>query len=209
MKRNKILALILTLAILVMCFTGCGSIMNFDDFAGNAQNDAQQMADDIMNGMESINGFGDIFGTKPSEENAYKVIRVVDGDTFIVDVNGTETKVRLIGVDTPESVATGENAYKNCDEGKEASDFTKSLIEGKIVKLEYDIDKTDDYGRTLAYAYLEDGSMLNKVLLEKGYARLMTIQPNVKYANDFVQIQTNARENQVGFWKDFALWQED
>ena len=51
--------------------------------------------------------------------------------------------------------------------------------------------------------------MLNKVLLEKGYARMMTIQPNVRYVDDFLTIQTQARENKVGFWDGFEFWQED
>ena len=75
--------------------------------------------------------------------------------------------------------------------------------------IEYDVDKDDDYNRKLAYVYLEDGTMLNKLLLEKGYARMMTIQPNVKYVDDFKEIQKTARENKVGFWDGFETWQEE
>jgi micrococcal nuclease len=128
---------------------------------------------------------------------------------MMVDIDGVETKVRLIGVDTPESVATGDNAYKNCEEGKTASNFTNSIVEGKYIYLEYDVDPDDNYGRTLAYVYMEDGQMLNKILLEKGYARMMTIQPNVKYVDYFVAIQREAQANGVGFWSNFEQWQED
>lgn len=216
-KEIKFLAFLVVIAIIVTIATGCGSITNFQDFAGNAQSDAQDMADQIMDQLGKLedaeNKFEDYFGVNGQKpENAvgpYKIIRVVDGDTFMADIDGVETKVRLIGVDTPESVATGDNAYKNCEEGKTASNFTKELIEGKEVYIEYDIDPNDDYGRTLAYVYLSDGSMLNKTLLEKGYARMMTIQPNVKYVDDFIAIQTQARENKVGFWDGFETWQED
>lgn len=120
-----------------------------------------------------------------TELDSYTVKRVVDGDTFVISLNGSDTKVRLIGVDTPESVASDEYLEKtgkeNSEAGKEASDYTKSLIEGETVYLEYDASTEDKYGRLLAYCYLSDGRMLQEILLSEGYANLMTIQPNVKY----------------------------
>lgn len=210
MKHIKFISLILLIAMLATAFTGCGSIMNYDDFSSNAQNDANQMANDMMDALQGIQGFAPSFGSEAPANTSgpYTVVRIVDGDTFIVNIEGTETKVRLIGVDTPESVATGKNEYKNCEEGKEASDFTKNLIEGKQIYIEYDVDPNDDYDRTLAYVYLSDGTMLNKLLLEKGYARLMTIQPNVKYVDEFTKAQTIARENKAGFWDGFDQWEE-
>lgn len=216
-KFSKIFAILLAI-FMVISLTACGSITNFNDFASNAQQDAENMANDIKNELDKWGQMEGEIGdwlngdtTTNAPENAsgpYKVKRVVDGDTFIVDIDGKETKVRLIGVDTPESVATGDNAHKNCEEGKSASNFTKDTIEGKNVYIEYDIDPNDDYGRTLAYVYLQDGRMLNKLLLEMGYARLMTIQPNVKYVDEFTAIQKTARENQIGFWENFDQWQE-
>lgn len=144
-----------------------------------------------------------IISTEESNEsglNLYRVIRVVDGDTIIINKDGAETKVRLIGVDTPESVATGNNAYKNCEEGKIASEFTKGLLDGASVSLEYDVSPQDKYGRDLCYVYLEDGKMLNELLLEKGYARLMTVPPNVKYVDEFTKIQKTSQEMSEGFW---------
>lgn len=136
-------------------------------------------------------------------ENFYMVTGVVDGDTFKVEYEGKIEKVRLIGVDTPESVHS--NKEKNSEYGVEASDYTKSLIEGKQVILEFDVSQKDQYGRLLAYVYLENGEMLNKVLLEKGYAQVATYPPNVKYVEEFKEIQKQARENKVGFWSQNAF----
>lgn len=134
---------------------------------------------------------------------AFTVSYVIDGDTFTID-DGTKT-VRLIGIDTPESKASEEYTAKtgkeNCEEGKIASEFTKDLLKkGTTVYLEYDAATEDAYGRTLAYVYFEDGRMLQDVLLENGMARIMTIQPNSKYADRFLKEQENARENSMGFW---------
>lgn len=129
----------------------------------------------------------------------YDVVRVVDGDTIIVSVEGEEVKVRLIGVDTPESVH--EDETKNTSEGKEASEWTTNLLTGKQVYLEYDVENEDNYGRTLAYVYLDDGkTMVNRLLLENGLAQVMTVQPNSKYADEFYDLQVVAREAGKGFW---------
>lgn len=132
-------------------------------------------------------------------DGVYEVVKVIDGDTIIVDIDGEEVRVRLIGVDTPESVSTDES--KNTAEGKEASEYTTEQLTGKPVYLEYDEGLTDTYGRTLAYVYLEDGkSMFNKKLLEQGYARVMTVEPNTKYAEEFEKLEAAAEEAGAGFW---------
>lgn len=126
------------------------------------------------------------------------VKRVVDGDTFIINIDGKDERVRLIGVDTPESVNPDES--KNTPEGEEASKITKKLVpENTVVWLEYDKDMTDDYGRTLAYIWLTDKFenvtsdnmdkyMLNAKLLKIGTAKPMFISPNLKYEPEFVEI---------------------
>ena len=124
-------------------------------------------------------------GSTTQDAKKYKVIRVVDGDTFVVDYNGTEEKVRLIGIDTPESVHP--DADRNTAAGITASDYTKSLLKGKSVELEFDVQQRDKYGRLLAYAYV-DGYMLNKKLLQDGYAVIATYPPNVKYVDEFKAI---------------------
>ncbi len=131
--------------------------------------------------------------------NEYKVVRVVDGDTFVVDFNGKDEKVRLIGVDTPESVHADKS--KNTKEGVMTSDYTKSKLNGKTVKLEFDVQERDKYGRLLAYVYI-DGEMYNKHLLEIGYAKVATYPPNVKYVEDFTELQKEARENKIGLWAE-------
>ncbi len=97
------------------------------------------------------------------------------------------------------------NASKNVPEGTTASDYTKELLTDKNVYLEYDAGRTDKYDRVLAYVYTEDGVMVNNLLLEEGMAKIMTIQPNVKYVELFKQTQETARENGAGFWADYFL----
>ena len=121
----------------------------------------------------------------------YKVIRVVDGDTFVINYNGKDEKVRLIGVDTPESVHPNEE--KNTEFGNIVSNFSKQMLTGKNVQVEFDVEQRDKYGRLLAYVYV-DGQMYNKLLLQKGYAKLATYPPNVKYVDEFTNIQKRARE---------------
>lgn len=134
---------------------------------------------------------------EPPTAQLYDVVRVVDGDTIIVNVNGVEERIRLIGIDTPESVhpdPTQNNRY-----GTIASDYTKNLLTGKKVSLELDVQERDKYGRLLAYVYL-DGVMVNKTLLQAGMAQVSTYPPNVKYVDDFLALQKTARDNNVGLW---------
>lgn len=127
----------------------------------------------------------------------YDVIRVIDGDTFVVDLDGTEERVRLIGVDAPESVHPDQS--KNVPEGKTASAYMNDLLAGKKIALEFDIQERDKYGRLLAYAYL-DGNMVNLLLLESGNARLATYPPNVKYVDRFRKAQEQAQKEKIGLW---------
>lgn len=112
----------------------------------------------------------------------YEVIRAVDGDTLLIDYEGVNTYVRLIGIDTPESVHPDE--AKNEYAGILASDFTKSIVEGKSVELEFDVEQKDIYDRLLAYVYV-DGIMLNKTLIKEGFAVVKWYPPNIKYNNEF------------------------
>lgn len=112
----------------------------------------------------------------PNLLGPYEVTRVVDGDTLIVRVDGVDTRVRLIGIDTPESVHP--DASENTEEGLVASDYTKSLLpSGSRVYLEMDVEPLDIYDRTLAYVFMEDGRFLNAHLLEVGMAEVMTYPP--------------------------------
>ena len=129
----------------------------------------------------------------------YQVIRVIDGDTLLLNVDSEEKRIRLVGIDTPESVNPDKS--KNTEEGIIASQFTKDLMTDASVFLEYDVQREDDYGRTLAYVYTDRGkTMLQDLLLEAGMATTMTIQPNSKYADRFYAEMARARENKTGFW---------
>lgn len=102
------------------------------------------------------------------------------------------TKVRLIGIDTPE-LRIGEF-------GATARDFTRSLLQGRPVKLVYDQERYDKYGRSLAYVYLKDETLVNARLLKEGYARVMIIPPNTTHAADFDELQGEAQAKQIGIW---------
>ena len=126
--------------------------------------------------------------------DTYKVVRVVDGDTIVL-ANGE--RIRYIGIDTPETKHPNKPVQYF---GKEASEANKRLVEGKMVRLEYDVQQTDRYGRTLAYVYLEDGTFVNAWLVENGYARVSTYPPNVKYQQRFLELEKKAREAKLGLW---------
>lgn len=134
-------------------------------------------------------------------QQLFAVKRIVDGDTFYADDGSSKgLKIRLIGIDAPESRKTGKKEVGYF--GKEAKEYLSRLLTGKNVRLDYDFDKFDRYGRTLAYVYLEDSTFVNAELLKQGFAMVMTIPPNIKYAEQFVKLQQEARENNRGLWAE-------
>lgn len=133
-------------------------------------------------------------GCGQASEKTFQVTRVIDGDTFVIQGG---VKVRMIGIDTPETVKFNTPVQPF---GKEASNYTKKLLTGKPVRLVYDVQPKDRYGRELAYVYLQDGTFVNALLLKAGYARIMTIPPNVNHADEFVKLQQQAREANKGLW---------
>lgn len=132
------------------------------------------------------------------------VVRVVDGDTAHVVIDGTREKVRFIGIDTPESTREVE-PY-----GKAASEYTSAALSGAQVWVETDAELRDRYGRLLAYIWLERPvsadddeireKMHNARLLTSGHAQIYTFPPNVRYAESFVRFQREARAGNVGLW---------
>lgn len=128
-----------------------------------------------------------------AQQNWRTCVRVLDGDTIVLDGN---EKVRLIGVDTPKTKDPRKPVQYF---GKEAYEFTKGLVEGKKVRLEYDQTRIDKYGSTLAYVYLEDGAFLNAELIKQGYGFAYTKYP-FKYLEEFRQYERQARENERGLW---------
>lgn len=132
---------------------------------------------------------------KPEQAGTTAVVqRVVDGDTVVLA--GGE-RVRYIGVDTPELHHPRKPVERYA---REATEFNRSMVQGKAVRLEFDVQRRDRYGRLLAYVFLEDGTFVNGELLRQGYAQLLTIPPNVKYADRFVELQREAREAKRGLW---------
>jgi micrococcal nuclease len=127
------------------------------------------------------------------------VERVVDGDTLVVNpsVGGTED-VRLLGVDTPETVDPNEPVEPY---GPEASTFTNQQLEGERVTLIFDQERRDQYGRALAYVRISgQGETFNETLLRQGYAQLYVVPPNDRYEVTFSQAQDQARQAQRGIW---------
>lgn len=137
--------------------------------------------------------------TQNTEAGRAEVVRVVDGDTIVVRIDGQEEKVRLIGIDTPESVDPRKPV--ECF-GKEASRHTSELLpEGTQVRLVRDVEARDRYKRLLAYVYREqDGLFVNLALAADGFAQQATYPPNVAHVEDFSAAVSSARDNKVGLW---------
>lgn len=142
---------------------------------------------------------------------AFKLLSVIDGDTIIIDNQGVNTKVRMIGIDTPESVHEDES--KNTVYGTYASDYTKELLKNvDTVYLTYDVELTDQYNRLLAYVWLEEPTdvddineietkMVNYNLLANGYAVNKVYMPNNKYAEQFDIARCDAQKQEIGLWQ--------
>ena len=147
-----------------------------------------------------------------SKLDAVKFIRTVDGDTIIVeDSNGDHKRVRMIGIDTPESVAQEEE--RNNEYGVMASDYTKELLTNAgTLYLEYDVDADDQYDRILAYVWLEDvddtfnvenikNSMVNAIIVENGYGIAKKYEPTVAHDDILAELMAEAEENNIGLWQ--------
>ncbi len=148
-------------------------------------------------------------GDEPGGYERARVTRVVDGDTIEVVIHeraegpgagsaeaGVEHDVRLLGIDTPESVRRGHPV--ECF-GREASAATKALLEGREVVLVKDVEETDRYDRLLRYVYIGD-EMANARLVVNGYASAYTYPPNIRHSEFFVSLEGEAREANRGLW---------
>ena len=146
----------------------------------------------------STSGTATVKATVPlADEPTYAtVVRVIDGDTIEVYLDGELHTVRYIGMDTPETVhpTKGEEPY-----GKEASTKNSELVLGKTVLLEKDVSETDRYGRLLRYVYVGN-VFVNAELVRLGYAQVVTYPPDVKYQEHFLALQVEAREAGRGLW---------
>ena len=129
-----------------------------------------------------------------------KIAHVIDGDTVDIDINGRTERVRLIGVNTPET----KHPTKPIEcFGPEASAYlTQLLPKGTTVRIERDVEARDRYGRMLLYLYLgSDNLFINLDLVARGYGTPMSIEPNTFHRNDFVRAAAQAEAANVGLWK--------
>ena len=156
----------------------------------------------------------------PAATVTARVVRVIDGDTVVVRFEtspavspsgnsyslrvpggwirvGREEKVRLIGVNAPETGARQREAEVY---GWEAKAYTRKRTLGRVVHLEFDVETRDRYGRLLAYLYL-DGNLFNRELVREGYAQVYTAPPNLKYTAAFLSAQREALEAGRGLWQ--------
>ncbi|MBI2613319.1 MAG: thermonuclease family protein [Candidatus Levybacteria bacterium] len=138
-----------------------------------------------------------------SKTEGVLVTKVIDGDTIQVDIYGKNETLRLIGIDTPETVDPRKPVQ--CF-GKEASAKAKSLLSNKSVRLEADPTQgeRDKYQRLLRYVFLEDGTNFNKLMISEGYAHEYTYNTPYKYQLEFKQAQKDAEMNKLGLWADNA-----
>jgi micrococcal nuclease len=135
---------------------------------------------------------------EPGSSATGRVERVVDGDTIDVEQDGRRVRVRLTGVDTPETVKPGSPV--ECF-GPEASARTKDLLDGERVRLEYDVETTDRFERRLAYVFREgDDLFVNEALLRGGYAERFRDTPNRRYVDRLIAAEAAARRENAGLW---------
>ncbi len=132
-------------------------------------------------------------------QNTYHVMKVVDGDTIDVDIDGKKESVRLIGINTPETVDPRKPVQ--CF-GVEASDKAKETLNGKNVTLKADATQSnrDKYGRLLRYVYLEDGTNFNEMMVRDGYAYEYTYDVPYEYQAEFMAAQQEAKNEERGLW---------
>lgn len=135
-------------------------------------------------------------GTAAATRSA-TVTRVIDGDTVEVTTRSIALDIRLLGVDTPETVHPTEPV--ECF-GPEASAFTERRLEGKDIGLEFDVERLDRYERTLAYIWL-DGHLFNRTLVRRGFATVLIYEPNDKYAAKLRTAEEKARAEKRGLWE--------
>lgn len=174
---------------------------------------------DFINKVEAIFGLAPVEGL----EGPVSLVRITDGDTIVVRLDGKDEKLRLIGIDTPEKydgdklarksreLGISQNAIKQM--GRNSSKFTERLLKGQQLYLEYDVTERDRYGRLLAYVYLKDDNgdwvfndtkfiQVNLEIVKAGWAEPLTIPPNVSYSKKYAEANRNAKRSRLGNWAE-------
>lgn len=163
--------------------------------------DAKEQKSEVLGTIDSAPEVKPVSTASGQLEKTYLVTKVVDGDTIEVNIDGQLSKLRLIGIDTPETVDPRRPV--GCF-GKKSSEETKRLLEGKKVILTKDVSETDKYNRLLRYIFLPLGNgenlFVNDYLIRQGFAKILTYPPDVKYNERFLQAEKEARENLRGLW---------
>lgn len=187
-------------ALFCSLLTGC--IWEFDFPESSASTKVSAASTTVTEASKADTGSKDLpYGVKlqvdPSVLVPCSLERVVDGDTIIVhDPDNKRLRVRLTGINAPESVAEDES--RNTEEGRIASKFLKDLLKDtKTVYLEYDVGRTDQYERTLAYVWIEYEDtyvMVNEIILATGHAKPVYIKPNLRYADDFRKYENGGKQ---------------
>jgi len=136
--------------------------------------------------------------TSGSERSAAQVVQVVDGDTIKVEIGGTVSSVRYIGIDSPELAHASEPVERMATE---AFEHNRRLVAGRTVYLEKDVSETDRHGRLLRYVFLADGTFVNAELVRLGYAQAMSYPPDVRHQDLFLRMQQEAKEAERGVWR--------
>lgn len=160
---------------------------------------SKNIKDETKKSPESTAVINEVKSQITTSKKYYPIVSVVDGDTVKINLDGKTTTLRLIGLDTPETVDPRKPVQ--CF-GVEASNKAKELLSSKKVRIEKDSTQgnLDKYGRTLAYVYLEDGTFYNKYMIENGYAHEYTYDLPYKYQNEFKNAQKEAQTKKLGFW---------
>lgn len=133
------------------------------------------------------------------EKDTARVVRVLDGDTVEILLNGQQDKVRLLRINTPEMTDRRPQVLALAQAAKHV---LESLVLDKPVSLTYDVVRRDKYRRLLAHLYLDDGTWINREMVRLGYAQIMTIPPNVKYTAEIREAQQEAKDKKRGLWAD-------
>ena len=185
--RNKTLLIMLVFAILIGLISNRANLKNLPAVTSTASVAAPTATTTEVRAIPS------------TAETYYRVLKVVDGDTLAVEMGGKNVTIRLIGLDTPETVDPRKPVQ--CF-GKEASDKAKEMLAGKSVRIEMDASQgeLDKYGRLLAYVYLPDGVLFNKLMIELGFGHEYTYNLPYKYQKEFKAAEIAARERKVGLW---------
>ncbi|MFP7487569.1 thermonuclease family protein [Priestia filamentosa] len=199
MKKHYLLCVVLMLSLFV-ALTGCGTSSDSTSTSSTNTEESSSNASSSSNADKSTEKKDE--DTEKESETASSrlqatVTRVVDGDTLRATVNGKEEKVRLILVDTPETVHPSKPVQPV---GPEASSFTKKMLSNKKIEIEPGVQERDQYGRLLAYIYV-DGKMFNKTLIEKGLARVAVFPPNTRYLDEFKALEQKAKVAKLGIWQ--------